>query len=105
MSRFESPHEFLVCSATLVDGISNEKPYCLSAVEVSVERDEPMKEANHQLFVMSWTDYLHNSFIYASPQILVENICQKSGYLLAHFKTKKRYQHKSTEQAGTVVML
>lgn len=55
VSRFESPHEFLVCSATLVDGISNEKPYCLSAVEVSVERDEPMKEANQKLFiVLDW---------------------------------------------------
>lgn len=51
VSRFESPHEFLVCSASLVDGISNEKPYCLGAVEVSVERDEPMKEANRKLFV------------------------------------------------------
>jgi len=54
---------------------------------------------------MPWTDYLHHSLIYASPQILVHNICQMSGYLLAHFKTKKRHQHKSTEQAGTVVML
>jgi hypothetical protein len=54
---------------------------------------------------MSWTDYLHHSLIYASPQILVQNICQMSGYLLAHFKTKKKYQHKSIQQVGTVVML
>jgi len=68
VSRFESPHEFLVCSATLVDGISNEKPYCLSAVEVSVGRDGPMKEANHKLFV-NVLDWL------SAPQL---NLCQST---------------------------
>ena len=48
---------------------------------------------------------MHHSLVYASPQILVQNIRQMSGYLLVHFKTKKRYQHKSNEQVGTVVML
>lgn len=57
MNRFESLHEFPACQATLAGGISNGMACWLNAVEVSVERDEPINKLNQQgLLLVPSTD-------------------------------------------------